>query len=508
MMKGSLSIRAAWFGVTCILSGFLLSLYPYYPLYVILALALVLGVVALESPSLGLLVAMLLSFFGATYQDPLIGLTYVVVLVITLTVIGGTAELAYMAGSWVLAFFFPPSLAILPTVLAGLHETRQKATGVGALSGISIFLLSWTRGIQQNGLMLVPFPSSYAAKPIPEPWDFTAFLPNAEVLGRLNSYFTTLASNIGDFRIYIFLASWAIVGYLVALTRSRLGGAAQIGVSVVTVLPPIIVSAVFAQIPLLEIGIVLVATAVAVVGYQTLKPRISMPTLPVFSGLDDLVPRGIPQKYSVLLGSPTCDERDLAVQGFIRLALRKNAPCLVLTSSMSFANSITSRFGAKLKVIVANPRAIGDSERNLIALVSGVQNLSALNIELAKIAKEAGAPGARMCLDILSDVLLSHKLLMTRKWLSDMLPRLENWGFATLSVLNPSLHSKEEVQGLAELFNGYVDIFEREYAGRSRKFIVVRKMSDLSYNENELLIDKQLLSGKRRLGVIRRSLAV
>jgi len=100
-------------------------------------------------------------------------------------------------------------------------------------------------------------------------------------------------------------------------------------------------------------------------------------------------------------------------------------------------------------------------------------------------------------LDVVSEVMLAQKMLMTRKWVSDLVPRFENWGFTVLGVFNPGLHSNEEGQGLIELFNGYVQIFEKEYQGKTRKLIAVRKMADLQYNENELVIEKEQLARKK-----------
>ncbi len=502
--------RAGTFGAVTVLSWLLLSLFPFYPLWLTLVLGLVLGAVALEFPTLSLLVAVLLDVFGAMYQNQFIGLAYGVIFILVFAFAGSWIEIALLSATWILTFMSPlPYLAIVPVVLAGLHLSRQNAVKIGGLAGISVFLLSWARGLMQAGLMLVPFPaSSGITKPIPDPWRFSDFFPTTEMADavKLGNYFAPLATSIGDYRIYILVAAWAVSAYVIALVSSKWKGPASVGAAIIGLVPVLVVGAVFAQSPPLELGGALVGGAVVTLAFSYIQPRITAPVLSLFTSLDDLAPTGIPRKYALLLGSPACDERNLVVEQFIQAGLAKKLPSFLLTSDTGFARSAASKFEGSLTVILANPRAT--AEKSIIPLTTGIQNLTGLNIELVRLVKDHAGSGGRVCLDILSDVMLSHKLLTTRKWVTDLLPRLVNWEFTVLGVFNPGLQSTEEVQGLVELFNGYVEIFEKDYAGRARKLAVVRKMADLRYNENELLVDKQqLLAKKGGLAAIRQRLA-
>jgi class 3 adenylate cyclase len=276
MAKKLLPGRLAAFGIVAILSGLLLTLYPFYPLYITIIIALGLGAISLEFPYFGLILAILLSVFGAIYQDALVGLTFLIAFFVALT-LTRWLNVASVAATWILAFLTPvPSLAIAPTILAGLHESREDALKIGVVSGLSIFLLGWTRNMMQAGLMLVPFPSSYVAKAIPDPWRFTAFMPNVDMFSvtRLTDYYAPLASSLGDFRIYILIATWAIAGYLTAFLASKMKGQTYIASSVIGVLPAVVVSFIFAQTPVLEIVAALVASAVMPVTYRFLQPII------------------------------------------------------------------------------------------------------------------------------------------------------------------------------------------------------------------------------------------
>jgi class 3 adenylate cyclase len=276
MAKKLLPGRLATFGVVAILSGLLLTLYPFYPLYITIIIALALGGVSLEFPYFGLILAILLSVFGAMYQEALVGLTFLIAFFVALT-LTRWLSVASVVATWILGFLTPvPSLAIAPTIFAGLHESREDALKIGVVAGLSTFLIGWTRGIMQAGLMLVPSPGNYVTKAIPDPWRFTAFIPNVDMFSmtRLTDYYPPLASSLGDFRIYVLIATWAIAGYLTAFLASKMKGQTYIASSVIGVLPAVVISFVFAQTSASEIVAALVASAVIPVTYRFLQPII------------------------------------------------------------------------------------------------------------------------------------------------------------------------------------------------------------------------------------------
>lgn len=504
--KGRILSIVASFAAIAIISFFLLSLFPFYPILLTIALAIVLGLVAIELPGLAVIIAILLSVLASMYQSPFVGTIFFVLFLLVTGVVSEWFDLTMVAASWVLAFFVTPALAILPTVVAGYRDTREAALKVGVMTGVSIFLLSWAKGVSQAGLMLVPSTSNYSPKPIPDPWQFQAFLPNISIFtpDNLSSFFASLGSSVGDFRIYALIVAWALAGFLIAFLAPKWKGYLSVAASIAGVLPLIVLSLIFAGGSPIQLAIALIGTVVVSFAYTSLQPLISAPTIATFTNLENLVTTGIPQKYTILLGSPSCDERNMVVEQFIQGGVDKKTPSYMVTSDPSFGRSAAQKFGDLLTVIIANPRAPA-AEKNLVPLTTGVQNLTSLNIELVKLVKDKAGSGARIILDVISDVMLAQKMLTTRKWVSDLVPRFENWGFTVLGVFNPSLHSNEEVQGLIELFNGYVQIYEKDYLGKSRRLIAVRKMADLQYNEAELLVEKERLAEKGgRSGLMKR----
>jgi KaiC/GvpD/RAD55 family RecA-like ATPase len=62
-----------------------------------------------------------------------------------------------------------------------------------------------------------------------------------------------------------------------------------------------------------------------------------------------------------------------------------------------------------------------------------------------------------------------------------------------LAFLNPLVASKQETQTVIDLFDGVIEIYEKELRERSRRFLVIKKMYGQEYSESELMLDKDKL---------------
>jgi hypothetical protein len=100
-----------------------------------------------------------------------------------------------------------------------------------------------------------------------------------------------------------------------------------------------------------------------------------------------------------------------------------------------------------------------------------------------------------VCVEIISDVLLQHHAVITRKWLSGFLADLKSKGFTTLAIINPHMHPSEEVQAILGLFEGELRISEKETDHGIEKTLRIRKMYNQRYLENELALTRQKLVG-------------
>ena len=65
--------------------------------------------------------------------------------------------------------------------------------------------------------------------------------------------------------------------------------------------------------------------------------------------------------------------------------------------------------------------------------------------------------------------------------------------FTTICTLNPNLSSKEEGGRITDLFDGIIEIYEKETDGRLKRFLAIRKMYGLDYSESELILERSKL---------------
>ena len=128
--------------------------------------------------------------------------------------------------------------------------------------------------------------------------------------------------------------------------------------------------------------------------------------------------------------------------------------------------------------------------------LKGVENLTDIDISLVRAFRNLDSSKTgpkRACIEVLSDVLLQHHAVTTRKWLSGLLPDLRSRGFTTLAIVNPQMHSAEDVHAILGLFDGEIRISERESARGLEKVLRIRKLYNQKYIENELIVTRRKL---------------
>jgi tetratricopeptide (TPR) repeat protein/KaiC/GvpD/RAD55 family RecA-like ATPase len=206
--------------------------------------------------------------------------------------------------------------------------------------------------------------------------------------------------------------------------------------------------------------------------------------------LDGMLSGGIPVGYAVILTSPSFDERDLLVRKFIETGVKNGQATFYVTCGRASGMvGLAARY-SHFSLFVCNPQAdkIVDDRPNVFK-TRGVDNLNALNIALTSALRGLAAPGStlrRCCIELVSDVLLEHQALQTRRWLTGLLPELKAQGFTVLAVMDPEMHSVQEARAIIDVFDGEINIFERETETGSQKLLRIRKMQDQKYSKKEL----------------------
>jgi predicted ATPase/KaiC/GvpD/RAD55 family RecA-like ATPase len=207
--------------------------------------------------------------------------------------------------------------------------------------------------------------------------------------------------------------------------------------------------------------------------------------------LDKLLCGGLRSSSAVVLSSPSCNERDLLVKSFLETGAKKGEVTFYVTTDPGMTKPLAES-QSSFCLFVCNPQAdaIIEDSPNVIKL-KGVENLTDISIALTSAMRRLDplVKGARRaCIDIVSDALLQHHAVQTRKWLTALTTELRSMGFTTLAVVDSRMHPPEELYAILGLFEGEIGIRERETEKGTEKFLRIRRMSDQEYLEDELLL--------------------
>jgi KaiC/GvpD/RAD55 family RecA-like ATPase len=226
-----------------------------------------------------------------------------------------------------------------------------------------------------------------------------------------------------------------------------------------------------------------------------------LPVVTGYSVLDTLLCGGLPQKYAVTLTSPPCDEKDLIIKRFLDTGAESDEPTFYVTIEPSLAQSLVQHRSPVFYMFVCNPQ--GETLlRNTLntSVLNGVENLTNLNVALTSAIRklDPSQKGTRrMCLNIISDVLLSHGAVQTRRWLTELLTQLKSTGFTTIAIIDPQIHPPEELHAILDLFEGEINIRETETDQGSGRFLKIKRLSNQKYIKDETYLTEEEAQDKR-----------
>jgi len=210
-----------------------------------------------------------------------------------------------------------------------------------------------------------------------------------------------------------------------------------------------------------------------------------------YTDLDKLLCGGLRSSSAVVLTSPSCNERDSLIKSFLKAGAEKGEVTFYLTTSARAAKALAEESRSDFYLFVCNPQAdaIAGSSPNVFKL-KGVESLTEISIALTTAIHKLDASlkgPRRACIDIISDVLLQHHAVQTRKWLTALTTELTSTGFTVLAVVDPQMHLPEELHAILGLFDGEINIYQKG----TEQFLKIRRMSDQKYLEDELLLTRE-----------------
>jgi KaiC/GvpD/RAD55 family RecA-like ATPase len=208
--------------------------------------------------------------------------------------------------------------------------------------------------------------------------------------------------------------------------------------------------------------------------------------------LDRLLLGGIPENYAIVLSAPSSDERALLIERFLEAGPEAGETTLHVTTEAANTKKLAEKYPSSFYLFLCNLQAdtIIQNAPNVFKL-KGVENLTDIDIVLSK-AFRALEPSAvaskRICIEIVSDVLLQHHVVVTKRWLSELLPTMKAKGFTVLAVANPRMHSPEDFEAILGLFEGEMRVTEKETPEGTRYVLKIRKLRGQKYLESEIVL--------------------
>ena len=212
-----------------------------------------------------------------------------------------------------------------------------------------------------------------------------------------------------------------------------------------------------------------------------------------YNELDSLLGGGLPEGYSILILSEPCDEMDLIMRKLIQSTISQGYSVFFVSRDVIKTQHLIGRYPNNFYAF--NPMADKMSISTNLFKISGVENLSDLNISLGKAMEPLLKETSKrlLILDLISDALLEHKGLTTRKWLNDFIAKRKVDGFTILGIFNPNIVWKADAQAVIDLFDGVIEVFEKGLRERARRFLIIKRMYGRKYAEKEIMLDRERL---------------
>jgi KaiC/GvpD/RAD55 family RecA-like ATPase len=204
--------------------------------------------------------------------------------------------------------------------------------------------------------------------------------------------------------------------------------------------------------------------------------------------LDSLLLGGIPKEYAVILSGPPSDERELIIKNFLEAGTKEGQTSFYVTTEAIGLENLFEKSGFYLFLCNPKPKVEIPDLPNVTRLRSKT-DLTNLNIALLKAYRNVEQSSRkRICIGIVSDVLVDHGAKTTRKWIAELTTDLVSKGFTVLAIMNPGMHPADQATGIIDLFDGEISLTQTEDPLDCKKSIRVKKLRNKDYIKNPICL--------------------
>ncbi|MGD9130035.1 MAG: ATPase domain-containing protein [Candidatus Bathyarchaeota archaeon] len=205
--------------------------------------------------------------------------------------------------------------------------------------------------------------------------------------------------------------------------------------------------------------------------------------------LDSLLLGGIPKDYAIALSGSPCDERELLIKNFLKAETKQEEVTFYITPEATGLEDLLDKPNFYLFLCNPKPKVLVPDLPNVYRL-RGTTDLTNLGIALTKAVRniDKSVTKRRICVEILSDVLMTHGPKTTREWVSGLITDLGAKGFTMLAVINPTMHPTDHANAVLELFDGEISILQSDDPLDCKKSILVKKLRNQDYIRNPICL--------------------
>ncbi|MEJ2242259.1 MAG: ATPase domain-containing protein [Candidatus Bathyarchaeota archaeon] len=204
--------------------------------------------------------------------------------------------------------------------------------------------------------------------------------------------------------------------------------------------------------------------------------------------LDSLMLGGIPNEYAVVLTGSPSDEREYVIKNFLEAGIKSKEIVFYVSTKTDGLENLLKNPNFILFLCNPKPKTKVPNPPNVYQLKSKT-DLTNLSISLTKAFRNIDASKRkRICIDTISDVLLTRKAEATRRWIAELITDLGSKGFTMLAVVNPLMHASEELHAVLDLFDGEITITQSDDPLDCKKSILVKKLRNQDYIRNPICL--------------------
>jgi KaiC/GvpD/RAD55 family RecA-like ATPase/tetratricopeptide (TPR) repeat protein len=204
--------------------------------------------------------------------------------------------------------------------------------------------------------------------------------------------------------------------------------------------------------------------------------------------LDSLLLGGIPEGYNVVLTGSPSDERAILIKNFLESGTNNEENVFYISTKADGLENLLETSNFYLFLCNPKPKVELPDLPNIYQLRSKT-DLTNLSISLAKAYRKIEPSNKkRICVELVSDILLDYGPRETRKWISELTTDLGSKGFTMLAVMNPSMHPSDQATAVIDIFDGEISITQTKDPLECKKSIRVEKLRNQDYIKNPICL--------------------